>query len=128
MLPSSPYGVELATALSIIRRASAAAYVRGREIPSRTPSRLPPDSLPYSLPPAPSSPPLPPLPSYSLQADIAKTKEAVQKEDEDGTGFGVSPVTVADFTVQAMVLSALRTAFPNDKVQWCGRARGRGCG
>ena len=37
------------------------------------------------------------------------------KPDRDGKGFGVSPVTVADFAVQVLVLGSLAKAFPNDR-------------
>ena len=37
------------------------------------------------------------------------------KADVDGTGFGVSPVTVADFAVQVLILGSLATAFPHDR-------------
>ena len=50
-----------------------------------------------------------------LQAEIVATSAAHSKVDADGTGFGVSPVTVADFSVQVLVLSALHAAFPGDR-------------
>ena len=51
----------------------------------------------------------------SLQRRIAESGRAVAKPDRDGTGFGVSPVTVADFMVQALILGSLAKAFPSDR-------------
>ena len=53
--------------------------------------------------------------STTKAQDICKEKEnqgqiSVGKEDA-----GANPVTVADFTVQALVLSALHKAFPTDR-------------
>tara|TARA_B110001452_G_scaffold141134_1_gene117340 strand:- start:1387 stop:2472 length:1086 start_codon:yes stop_codon:yes gene_type:complete len=50
-----------------------------------------------------------------LQGGIARRSEATQKADRDGTGFGVSPVTVADFTVQCLLLGSLTEEFPDDR-------------
>ena len=50
-----------------------------------------------------------------LQGGIVRRSEATQKADRDGTGFGVSPVTVADFTVQCLLLGSLAEEFPNDR-------------
>ena len=45
------------------------------------------------------------------------TTTAYQKRDATGTGHpgGVSPVTAADFTVQALILRRLSEAFPEDR-------------
>ena len=52
----------------------------------------------------------------SLQTTISATKAAYQKVDVTGAGHGsVSPVTAADFMVQALVLGSLANAFPNDR-------------
>jgi len=54
--------------------------------------------------------------SRSLQTTISATKAAYQKVDDTGAGHGsVSPVTAADFMVQALVLGSLANAFPNDR-------------
>lgn len=53
--------------------------------------------------------------ALALQDTIVDQQAAVSKADKDGTGFGVSPVTVADFTVQAVILDVLRFQFPNDR-------------
>ena len=42
-----------------------------------------------------------------LQAGIVEAKSSTAKADTSGTGFGVSPVTVADFSVQCLLLGAL---------------------
>ena len=56
------------------------------------------------------------LAARSLQNKIATTKAAYQKLDTTGGGHGsVSPVTAADFMVQALILSSLAKAFPNDR-------------
>jgi HAL2 family 3'(2'),5'-bisphosphate nucleotidase len=52
----------------------------------------------------------------SLQRQIVKTQAASWKpETVEGQGFGVSPVTAADFLVQVLVLSSLSSAFPQDR-------------
>ena len=50
-----------------------------------------------------------------LQAGIVEAKSSTAKADTSGTGFGVSPVTVADFTVQCLLLGALAQRFPNER-------------
>lgn len=40
---------------------------------------------------------------------------SLSKADTDGTGFGASPVTVADFTVQALILGGLSAVYPADR-------------
>lgn len=50
-----------------------------------------------------------------LQAGIVEAKSSTAKADTSGTGFGVSPVTVADFTVQCLLLGALACRFPNER-------------
>ena len=55
------------------------------------------------------------LAASALQGGIARSNKATSKEDRTGTGFGVSPVTVADFTVQVLLLGALAKAFPGDR-------------
>lgn len=50
-----------------------------------------------------------------LQSGIVEAKSSTAKADTSGTGFGVSPVTVADFTVQCLLLGALAQRFPNDR-------------
>ncbi len=55
------------------------------------------------------------LRARSIQDEIVRTAAAHSKQDVDGTGFGVSPVTVADFAVQILVISALHHAFPDDR-------------
>ena len=44
-----------------------------------------------------------------------EAKSSTAKADTSGTGFGVSPVTVADFTVQCLLLGALAQRFPNER-------------
>lgn len=51
----------------------------------------------------------------SLQDSIVTSAAAVQKSDKDGTGFGPSPVTVADFMVQCLVLNEISAKFSSDK-------------
>ena len=55
--------------------------------------------------------------ALSLQKNIAATKAAYQKEDATATigGSVFSPVTAGDFMVQVLVVSALASAFPNDR-------------
>ena len=53
--------------------------------------------------------------ALGMQREIAATQAAFQKEDSSGTGFGVSPVTAADFMVQILVIGALARACPSDK-------------
>ena len=50
-----------------------------------------------------------------LQAGIVEAKSSTAKADTSGTGFGVSPVTVADFSVQCLLLGALAQRFPNER-------------
>ena len=50
-----------------------------------------------------------------LQSGIVEAKSSTAKADTSGTGFGVSPVTVADFTVQCLLLGALAQRFPNER-------------
>ena len=52
--------------------------------------------------------------ALSLQRRISLSQEAHQK-GHDGTGFGVSPVTAADFMVQVLILGSLAQAFPHDR-------------
>ena len=51
-----------------------------------------------------------------LQSGIVEAKSSTAKADTSGTGFGVSPVTVADFTVQCLLLGALAQRFPNERI------------